>query len=167
MERVRPVPGSEGHPHAAVHVLRTWLRAEGGAAVLSTCSGPSLRVADTSLSAPPCWPVDALLLGAVEAGVRADFVYRAERAGLDVAFYESTAQARWSEGPPGPELLDLCIQPRVGVHQPVDVDRARALFEEVAAGCLAARALRCPLTLQPTVELWRARPQGPGGSVRP
>ncbi|MGO9831583.1 MAG: hypothetical protein ACLPJH_15700 [Myxococcaceae bacterium] len=135
--------------------------------MLSTCSGPALRVASLELAAPPCWPVDALLLGAVEAGVRADFVYRAERAGLEVAFYESTAQARWSEGVHGPELLDLCVQPRVGVHRPADVQRARALFGEVASGALVARALRAPLSLQPTVELWRARPPGPGGTVRP
>ncbi len=148
-------------------MLRTWLRTEAGAAVLSTGSGPALRVGDMELAAPPGWPVDALLLGAVEAGVRADFVYRAECAGLDVAFYESTAQARWSEGLLGPELLDLCVQPRVGVHSQADVQRARALFGEVASGALVARALRAPLTLQPTVELWTARPQGPGGTVRP
>lgn len=135
--------------------------------MLSTCSGPALRVAAHELSAPAGWPVDALLLAAVEAGVRADFVYRAERAGVELAFYESTAQARWSEGPAGPDLLDVCVQPRVGVHRHQDVARARALFSEVTAGCLAARALRIPLALQPTVELWSARPSTPGGSVRP
>ncbi len=135
-------------------------------AVLSTCTGPSLRVADASLRAPP-WPVDALLLGAVEAGVRADFVYRAERIGLDIAFYESTAQARWSEGAQGPELLDLCIQPRVGVYHSLDVDRARILFAEVGVGCRVAHALRCSLTLQPTLELWRASPETSRGSVGP
>ncbi len=150
-----------------MHVLRTWLRAEAGAAVLSTCNGPSLQVAAHGLAAPACWPVDALLLAAVEAGVRADFVYRAERAGLELAFYESTAQARWSEGTTGPDLLDVCVQPRVGVHRCQDVARARSLLGEATAGCLAARALRIPLTLQPTVELWSVRPASPGGSVRP
>ena len=124
--------------------------------MLSTCNGPSLRVAATELATPACWPVDALLLGALEAGVRADFLYRAEAAELELAFYESTAQARWSEGPPGPDLLDVCVQPRVGVLRRPDVARARSLFTEVAVGCLAARALRIPLTLQPTVELWSA-----------
>ena len=111
--------------------------------------------------------MDALLLGAVEAGVRADFLHRAERAGLDLAFYESTAQARWSEGPHGPELLDVCVQPRVGLHRPSEVQSARSLFSEVAVGCLVARALRAPLILQPTVEVWTARTQSPGGPVRP
>ena len=162
-----PTAESEAHPHAAVHVLRTWLRAEGSIGVLRTHAGSALHVAATEFAAPPCWPVDALLLGAVEAGVRAEFVHRAERAGLELAFYESTAQARWSQGASGPEWLDLCVQPRVGVHRAADVEKARALFEEVSTSCLAARALRTPLILHPTVELWTARPGTPGGSVRP
>ncbi len=134
--------------------------------MLSTCSGPALRVADAGLGAVASWPVDALLLGAVEAGVRADFLHRAERAGLELAFYESSAQARWSDGQHGPELLDVWVQPRVGVHRPFEVQSARSLFTEVAAGCLVARALRAPIILQPTVEVWRDRPSRPGGPVR-
>jgi len=157
--------GWEVHPHAGgLHVLRTWLRAEGASGVLSTVSGPTLRVAGAEVAAsPPCWPVDALLLGAVEAGVRADFIHRAERDGLPIAFYESTAQARWSEGEHGPDLLDVTVQPRVGVHQAADVGMARDIFAEVGVHCLVARALRAPLALQPTVEVWRAKPSGPGG----
>jgi hypothetical protein len=151
-----------GHPF---HVVRTWLRAE-RSAMLSTCSGPLLPSPGTPLSTPPGWPADALLLAVVEAAVRADFVHRAECVRMDVDFYESTALARWSEGETGPELLDLVVEPRIGVHCASDIERARALFDEVASGCLAAHALRIPLMLKPTVELWAPRPACAGGFLR-
>jgi hypothetical protein len=160
-------PRSDVHPRGqAFHELRTWLRAAGSSAMLSTCSGPTLPVTGTALATPPGWPADALLLAVVEAGVRADFFHRSEGAGLDLDFYESTALARWSEGEHGPDLLDLVIEPRVGVHCDADVERARALFTEVASNCLIAHALRVPLTLKPTVEFWSARPVVAGGSAR-
>jgi hypothetical protein len=156
------------HVHAhggAVHTVRTWLRSDGAGVVLSSCGGPSLRVAGEGLGGVPAWPADALLVGAVEAGVRADFVHRAALQGLAVAFYESTAQGRWVEGASGPELLDLVVDPRVGVHDGADAALAKSLFFEVGTGCLAARALRAPLTLLPTVEIWSAPPSTPGGDA--
>jgi hypothetical protein len=154
------------HSHGgSVHTVRTSLRADSAGMVLSSCGGPSLRVAGAGIGDAPYWPADALLVGAVDAGVRADFMHRAELHRLAVAFYESTAQGRWVEGAGGPELLDLVVDPRVGVHNGADAALAKSLFHEVAAGCLVAHALRAPLTLQPTVEIWSAPPATPGGAV--
>ena len=158
--------GSRAEPHrGAVHSVQTWLRDEKGGAVLSTCNGPSLRASSSGIGAPLHWNADSLLVAAVDVGVRADFLHRAERAGLEVAFYESTALGRWTEGVAGPDLLDLFIEPRVGVHSAADAALASTLFTEVASGSLVARSLRAPLRVQPTVEIWAARSGNLGGAV--
>jgi hypothetical protein len=150
--------GFRGEPHrGAVHSVQTWLRDEKGGAVLSTCNGPTLRASTAGVGAPLHWNADSLLVAAVEVGVRADFLHRAGLAGLGIAFYESTALGRWAEGADGPDLLDLFIEPRVGVRCAADATLAGALFTEVATRSLVARSLRAPLRLQPTVEVWAAR----------
>jgi len=146
---------SLNHP---LHEQRTYLRAEGSSALRSTCNGRAPRKGETPFITPADWPADALLLALVEAAVRADFMHRSECSRLEVDFYQSTALAWWREGETGPELLDLVVEPRIGVRRVLDVERARALFDEVASGCLAAHMLRSPLTLKPTVELWSPRP---------
>lgn len=148
-----------------MRTVQTWLRADESGAVLTRCGGPSLRVAGPALGSTHPWPADVLLVGAVEAGIRSDFMHRAESEHLQVAFYESTAVGRWSEGEQGAELLDLDIHPRIGVHGAADAALARSLFEEVATGSTAARALKAPLTVRPTVEIWSARRGSPGGAA--
>jgi len=152
-------------PAGSVRTVQTWLRADESGAVLTRCGGPSLRVAGPALGTTHPWPADALLVGAVEAAIRWDFMHRAECEHLDVAFYESSALGRWSEGEDGPQLLDLDVHPRIGVRAVADAALARSLFDEVAAGCTAARALRAPLTLRPTVEIWSAPRPPRGGAV--
>ena len=93
-----------------------------------------------------------------------DFMQLAERDGLAVAFYESTALGRWSVGD-APRLLDLDVHPRVGVHAAADAERTRSLFDQLAGGCLALRTLRAPVTLHPTVEIWTSRQPPPGGAA--
>lgn len=133
--------------------------------MLTTVNAPRIQVAGPERASG--WSVDALLLGVVEAWVRADFLHRAKQAALDVDFYESSAQARWTEGEKEASFLDVAIQPRIGVQRPADVPRAEALFNQVASGLSFASSLRVPLTIRPTVELWTARPlSGGGGSVQ-
>ncbi|HMK72736.1 MAG TPA: hypothetical protein VK454_05320 [Myxococcaceae bacterium] len=159
-----PAPPPHG-PAGSVRTVQTWLRADASGAMLTRSGGPSLHVAGPALGTTHPWPADALLVGAVEAGIRADFLALAASEKLEVAFYESTALGRWTEGERGPELLDLDVHPRIGVHRATDAALARSLFDEVAAGCTAARALRAPIALRPTVEIWSARRPPPGGAA--
>jgi len=158
-----PAPRSQVHG-GPVHTVQTWLREDPGGPVLAHCAGPPVQVAGRSLDISAHWPADALLVGAVEASVRADFMQLAERDGLAVAFYESTALGRWSVGD-APRLLDLDVHPRVGVHAAADAERTRSLFDQLAGGCLALRTLRAPVTLHPTVEIWTSRQPPPGGAA--
>ena len=160
-----PEQSEAAHPHP-LHVSHSCLRTEGVAAVLTVNSGPMLRLAGPGIGTPACWSEEALLLGAVEAGVRADFVRRAQRVGLDVDFYESTAQARWTEDETGPCLLDVTVEPRIGVKRAADAPTVPDLLAQVASASLVARALRTPLTIRPTVEVWIARTSSRGDVAR-
>jgi len=124
------------------HIQLVWDR--GGA---GTVQGES----ECSLSVGPSgeWTPEQLLVAAAEASLMTVFLGLADRAGLDVLGYVSSAGAAFD--PQAPTRLSLVVRPCIVIGREEDRELVEGLLGEAAEVSPVARALRHALRIDAEV----------------
>ena len=101
---------------------------------------------------PGFWTPEHLLLAAVASCFVVTFYALAERALVDFGRLELSVEGVLGALEGRLSVQQIILQPTVTVFQTQDRDRAYGLLERTEHGCLIARALKCPVLMEPLVQ---------------
>jgi peroxiredoxin-like protein len=137
------------------YTYRTWLSWSGQRGELDAAARAPLPVAlPTEFGGPgDQWSPEELLVGATETCMMATFTALARRRGLELASCRSSATGTLGRTDAGFAFTSITISLQIRVYTEEARARAAALVEDAHRACFVAGSLRCPVSVDHTVEL--------------
>jgi organic hydroperoxide reductase OsmC/OhrA len=123
---------------------RDWEVAVPGKPVIPCSNDPAIG------GNPALMNPEDLLLSALAGCHMLWFLHLASEAGIVVTGYEDMPEGT-AEGRPGgaQRFAEVTLRPRISVEPGADLDRARAIHEEVHKVCFIARSVSFPVRIEP------------------
>jgi len=111
---------------------------------------------DLDVSSPPdfkgdagFWTPEDMFVSALNTCIMETFLAFAERKGLEVAGYESSAEALLEFKDGKYRFTEATVKPQVALKSPADVDRAREILETAHANCFVSNSITAAVTINP------------------
>ena len=100
---------------------------------------------------PARWNPEELLLAALSACHKLQYLHLCAEAGVVVTAYRDEAEARMVEEGTGGHFTGATLRPQVTIRAGCDRDAALALHEEAHARCFIASSVNFPVACEPSV----------------
>ena len=102
---------------------------------------------------PGFWTPEHFLVAAVASCFVVTFYALAERSKMEFGKLQLAVEGNLGKLEGRLQFTEIVLQPTLTVFQSQDRDRAYRLLERTEHGCLIARTLACPVSMQPLVEM--------------
>ena len=116
---------------------------------------PDLEVGTPSEFGGPegIWTPEDLLVAAVNSCILTTFLHHRVRAGIELTGYKSTAEGTLVYTGKTLEFVEVTVRPEVQVASQGDREKADAALRHSEQTCLISNALKCPVRVEPTVQV--------------
>lgn len=98
---------------------------------------------------PGAWSPEDMYVGALNACLMLTFLALADRKGLGLATYASSAEGLLEHSDGRYRITEVTVQPTVAVKSDADLDAARELMGKVEENCFISNSITAKVKLQP------------------
>jgi organic hydroperoxide reductase OsmC/OhrA len=133
------------------HTAVAWK--DGRQGTLGSQGKPSFAVASPPefRGIPGVWTPEDLFLAAVESCQMTTFLALADRAGIQLRGYESTASGTLANSGDGYRFTAVEVRPRICVAPGTDTSAVEHLVHQAHRNCLVVRSVSCPVEVLPEI----------------
>ncbi len=125
--------------------------ASGRRGTISSLGKPGLEVGSPPefKGEPGVWPPEELYVGALNACLMLTFLALADRKGLGLAAYASSAEGLLEHSEGRYRITEVTVQPSVGVKSDADLATAQEIMGKVEENCFITNSITAKVRLQP------------------